>query len=478
MARGFPHPPATTSAPLSPVPGNTGKCSRRRRWRSSLPPRASIWSTILGPSKIFDVSRIENGSCVPRRQRRPRPLAGRHHEAGTHCSTRRLLPRRPSDRGDGLRRGPPGGANRAWGVDRFRLPGFALVCSVLPERQVLPRGTPARQCWHESCGGDQCGRASRGHADRALPAVTGSRARSLHGHILLLGGVCVLAAATIQTTGPRGCVERSRILKTHCRSSNREPLRTSATGYRESTAPRVLVVGAGTRFLSAMSYYTIRLTNALAGQFSVAVVPMRQLIPTFLYPGRSRVGSTSTRLRYDPAVQVLQGIDWFWVPNLSRDLSSLRRFRPDFVIFEWWTGTVLHTYLVIALMARLQGAHVIVEFHEVLDSGEERIRIARAWVRTLGRPFFRLASAFVIHSEADREPLEKRYRLRARPCVAIPHGPLDHHASRHPNNGPAPLVRRTAPRRHAQSPILRHHSSLQRTRRSRPRHSISSTTRK
>jgi hypothetical protein len=61
------------------------------------------------------------------------------------------------------------------------------------------------------------------------------------------------------------------------------------------TLPRVLVVGAGTRFLSAMSYYTLRLTNALADRFPVAVIPMRQLIPTFLYPGRARVGAMKTQ---------------------------------------------------------------------------------------------------------------------------------------------------------------------------------------
>ena len=219
----------------------------------------------------------------------------------------------------------------------------------------------------------------------------------------------------------------------------------SSKVHGEGRPPRVLVVGAGTRFLSAMSYYTLRLTNALAGRFTVAFIPMRQLIPTFLYPGRSRVGSISTRLDYDPAVTVMRGIDWYWVPNLFRDLVSLRKWRPDVVIFEWWTGTVLHTYLAIALLARLLGASVIVEFHEVLDSGEERIPIARAWVSLLGWPFIRLASAFVIHSEADRGPLEKRYRLGARPCVVIPHGPLDHHASIQPSDGSAPLARRTAP---------------------------------
>jgi glycosyltransferase involved in cell wall biosynthesis len=219
----------------------------------------------------------------------------------------------------------------------------------------------------------------------------------------------------------------------------------SSEVHGEGRPPRVLVVGAGTRFLSAMSYYTLRLTNALAGRFAVAFIPMRQLIPTFLYPGRSRVGSIATRLEYDPAVKVLKGIDWYWVPNLFRDLNSLRTWRPDVVIFEWWTGSVLHTYLAIALLARLLGASVIVEVHEVLGGGEERIPIARAWVSVLGRPFIRLASAFVIHSEADRGPLEKRYRLGARPCVVIPLGPHDHHASNQPSDGSAPVARRTAP---------------------------------
>jgi glycosyltransferase involved in cell wall biosynthesis len=194
-----------------------------------------------------------------------------------------------------------------------------------------------------------------------------------------------------------------------------------------------------------MSYYTIRITNALSQRFTVAVIPMRQLIPTFLYPGRSRVGSVTTRLKYDPAVTVLKEIDWYWIPNLFWDINSLRRWRPDVVIFQWWTGTVLHTYLAIALLARVLGASVVIEFHEVLDSSEEAIPIARAWVWVLGRPFFRLASAFVIHSDADREPLEKRYRLRGRRCVLISHGPFDHHVSDHPNGGSESVPRRAAP---------------------------------
>ena len=127
-----------------------------------------------------------------------------------------------------------------------------------------------------------------------------------------------------------------------------------------------------------MSYYTIRLTNALAQRFADAFIPMRQLIPTFLYPGRSRVGSTSTRLELDRTVTALRGINWFWGLNLARDLYALHAWRPSVVIFQWWTGFVLDTYLAVARVARLQGPLIIVECHEVLDTAEERIPLARA----------------------------------------------------------------------------------------------------
>ena len=103
---------------------------------------------------------------------------------------------------------------------------------------------------------------------------------------------------------------------------------TSSKIRGEGRPPRVLVVGAGTRFLSAMSYYTLRLTNALAGRFAVAFIPMRQLIPTFLYPGRSRVGSVTTRLEYDSAVKVLNGIDWLPVAMRKSPLVASRKSPP------------------------------------------------------------------------------------------------------------------------------------------------------
>src|SRR5215467_6509793 len=90
---------------------------------------------------------------------------------------------------------------------------------------------------------------------------------------------------------------------------------------------RVCVIGAGTRFLSGMSQYTARLTNALSQFHEVSVILMRQLLPTRFYPGRQRVGASLTNLEYDAHVRVFDGVDWYWLPSIFRSLAFLLRER-------------------------------------------------------------------------------------------------------------------------------------------------------
>jgi hypothetical protein len=63
---------------------------------------------------------------------------------------------------------------------------------------------------------------------------------------------------------------------------------------------------------------------------------------------------------------------------------------------------VLHTYLVLALVARLLGTRVIIEFHEILDTGEAGMPLVRAYVSALAPLLFRLADAYTVHSQFDR----------------------------------------------------------------------------
>jgi len=195
---------------------------------------------------------------------------------------------------------------------------------------------------------------------------------------------------------------------------------------------RICVIGSGTRFLSGISYYTLRLANALSEVHDVSVITMRQLLPARLYPGRARVGASLTDLRFAPKVQAYDGVDWHWITTLPQALAFLRRMQPDVIVFQWWTGAVLHSYLALATAARQLGAKVVIEFHEVLDTAEAQMPLVRAYAGTLVPMLTNKADGFVIHSEFDRAPLQQGYRIgpragKARPIALIPHGPYDHH---------------------------------------------------
>ncbi|MEO6998014.1 MAG: glycosyltransferase family 4 protein [Terracoccus sp.] len=198
----------------------------------------------------------------------------------------------------------------------------------------------------------------------------------------------------------------------------------------DGVSPRVLVVGSGWRFTSGISYYTCRLANALAGSMRTDVLLMRRLVPTALYPGRSRVNQPLNELAYDDSIDIFDGVDWYWGRSMLEARAFLDEHQPDIVVLQWWTGAVLHSYLALATMARRRGAKVIIEWHEVQDTGEARIPGVTRYVGALMHVLLRRADAHVVHSHHDLELLRAAYGLSEATApggvTVVPHGPYDH----------------------------------------------------
>ena len=197
---------------------------------------------------------------------------------------------------------------------------------------------------------------------------------------------------------------------------------------RPAQRRRVLVVGSGTRFLSGISVYTFRLANVLAEAHQVTLITMRRLLPARLYPGSVRVGAKLTHLEPSRGVVTYDGVDWFWFPSILRAAWLILRGRPEYAIFQWWTGTVLHSYIVLALLVRLCGGKLIIEFHEVLDTAEAKMPAVHRYVRTFGPLLMGMGNGFTVHSEFDRELVGGTWpQTRRRPIAVLPHGPHDHY---------------------------------------------------
>jgi glycosyltransferase involved in cell wall biosynthesis len=167
--------------------------------------------------------------------------------------------------------------------------------------------------------------------------------------------------------------------------------------------------------------------DALSRRQPTSAILIRRLIPSRFYPGRDRVGAALSELKIPSEVAVVDDVDWYWGRGLLRALRLIRRRRIDVLVLEWWTGSVLHTYLVLALATRLRGSHVVVEFHEVLDTAEARLRPVRWYVTIVAPILFRLARGFVVHNEHDRQLLRQRYKLPDERTVIIPFPSYDAH---------------------------------------------------
>lgn len=109
-------------------------------------------------------------------------------------------------------------------------------------------------------------------------------------------------------------------------------------------------------------------------------------------------------------------------------LRLLRRRKPEALLFQWWTGAVLHSYVLLALAARLQGARIIIEIHEIQDTGEAGMAPARSYVRRFGRWLMGMADAYIVHSEFDRAALGESFGVQERPIKVVSHGPFSHYA--------------------------------------------------
>jgi glycosyltransferase involved in cell wall biosynthesis len=220
---------------------------------------------------------------------------------------------------------------------------------------------------------------------------------------------------------------RGEVAATHSCSGEAasEPTKSPVGVQAASSGSAICLVGPGWHFTSGISYYTCQLANALADHNKVSVIQMRQLLPRFLYPGSKRVGQPRARDGYRSDVQVYAGINWWWGRSLFRALSLMRSSPPEILVLQWWTATVLHSYLVLAVIGRFLGARIVLEVHELQDTGEARSSIVRRYGRWGLGLLLRLSRGCVVHSTADREALKAEYDLRNLRVTAVPHGPFD-----------------------------------------------------
>ena len=187
---------------------------------------------------------------------------------------------------------------------------------------------------------------------------------------------------------------------------------------------KVVIIGPSEKFLSGVSYFTIRLSNAFSELLDVKTILFRKMLPKRLFPGWRRVGKELTTQKFDERVEVYEILDWY------NPITWLRAFRiakkADVILFQWWTSSVAHMYLVLEVL-NFRRRPIIIEFHEVVDPLESSIFLIRIYSRVMGKLIRRLATHYVVHSNSDKELISKNYGIEKGKIEVIPIGIYDHH---------------------------------------------------
>ena len=200
----------------------------------------------------------------------------------------------------------------------------------------------------------------------------------------------------------------------------------------------VCLVGPGWRFTSGISYYTCRLATSMAAErVDTSVLLIRRLLPTVLYPGKDRVGQKRSNMEYRSDISVFNGIDWWWGSTLPRAVRFLKARKSQILLLEWWTAATLHTYLLLAVAARLLGIRVVIEMHELQDPGEAGLALARSYGRLGLRALLGLAHGCIVHSESDRQLFEASHGPMDLRISLVPHGPYDQYRDLAESDDPA-----------------------------------------
>ena len=190
----------------------------------------------------------------------------------------------------------------------------------------------------------------------------------------------------------------------------------------------IIIIGPNKKFLSGITYYTIRLANALNKNHNVSAITIRNLLPKFLFPGKNRVGKQLSNLEFDKNIQVCNCLDYYIFPGILKAINFLKKQNPDVIIIQWWSSSAALNYLLLKVINKLFFKRkIIIEFHEVLDPLENNIWLLRIYVKLISKILFNNLDAYVVHSNYDKNIVQRIFNLKKEKVAVISLGPYDHY---------------------------------------------------
>ncbi|MEM4270860.1 MAG: glycosyltransferase [Candidatus Pacearchaeota archaeon] len=169
--------------------------------------------------------------------------------------------------------------------------------------------------------------------------------------------------------------------------------------------------------IKGISDYCLEQVKSLSKEIDIEFFNFSSIYPEFLYPGgeTKEIDKTFAIPKLN-RVQIRESLAWY--NPLSWILVGLTA-KGKILHFHWWTYWLFPIFFTIALIAKLRGKKVICTIHNVVSHESGFIDI------TLSKIIYFIPDKLIVHTNANKNQLEKKFQINKKKISVIPHGIYD-----------------------------------------------------
>ncbi|GAB4242477.1 MAG: glycosyltransferase family 4 protein [Acidobacteriota bacterium] len=158
---------------------------------------------------------------------------------------------------------------------------------------------------------------------------------------------------------------------------------------------RIVLVGPAHPFRGGIAQHTACLYRALQARHEVLLISFSRQYPGIFFPGRSQHDESGYVLRV-PNLPLLDSLD---PRSWRRTGTTVRQWKPDVLVFQWWQPFFGPAYRTVARKVRGSGCRILFVCHNVFAHREFSVVGSRLVEKRLARAAFRYGDGFLVQAQ-------------------------------------------------------------------------------
>ncbi len=162
---------------------------------------------------------------------------------------------------------------------------------------------------------------------------------------------------------------------------------------------KISMIGPSYPFRGGISHYTTLLFRELKKSHSVQFISFKRQYPAFLYPGKSDIDESKSKIKEEGAERLLDSVNPLsWLKTARKVV----KFHPQILIFPWWVSFWTPQFLFISLFVKFfSKTKIMFICHNVIEHESSFFdKICTSLV-------LRRGNHFIVHSGEDYNNLKK-----------------------------------------------------------------------